>query len=49
MNNVRSEIIFNRALLWLVAANVTQNKIVGIMFLACSVVNLVKSYQVWEG
>lgn len=51
MNRLRSEILFNRAMLWLmlshVELNVVDNKFFAGCYLIFGVLNLVKSARIW--
>lgn len=40
----KAEILFNRALLWLVLIHLTTSKVAAIMFTVCAVLNLVQSF-----
>ena len=40
----KAEILFNRALLWIVLLHLTDNKVAAIMFTVCAVLNLVQSF-----
>ena len=46
-NELKSEILFNRALLWLLLANITMlrgdNMAVAILYIVCGVLNIVRS------
>ena len=50
MGKLRSEILFNRALLWLVLSQTVSDefKFIGVIDVVCAVFNLWKSYKVWE-
>ena len=50
MGKLRSEILFNRALLWLLLsyATIREFKFIGVLNLVCAMFNLWKSYKVWE-
>ena len=40
----KAEILFNRALLWIVLLHLTDNKVAAIMFTVCAALNLVQSF-----
>ena len=44
----KAEILFNRALLWIVLLHLTDNKVAAIMFTVCAVLNLVQSFVTWK-
>ncbi|MBR3223700.1 MAG: hypothetical protein IKF78_00070 [Atopobiaceae bacterium] len=39
----KSEILFNRALLWVVLLHLTDNKVAATMFTVCSLLNIIDS------
>lgn len=49
MNELRQEILFNRGLLWLVLAHLTDSKLVAALFAIGAIYNVFKSlYEGWE-
>ena len=44
----KAEILFNRALLWLVLIHLTTSKVASIMFTVCAALNLVQSFVTWK-
>ena len=44
----KAEILFNRALLWIVLLHLTDNKVAAIMFTVCAALNLVQSFVTWK-
>ena len=52
MNKLRSEVLFNRALLWLVLSNIaihyTGSKVIAGSYLMVAAYNVVKSMHVWS-
>ena len=50
MRNLKSEILFNRALLWLVLAGlVSENKPLMTIYLIACISAIWSSYKAWEG
>ena len=49
MRRIRSEILFNRALLWLLMAYLANNLVVSLLFSATSAFSLWMSYKAWKG
>ena len=51
MGRIRSEILFNRALLWLLMAELvgTGTPVVFALDIACAMLNFWKSYVAWRG
>ena len=45
LNNNRSEIMFNRALLWLVLAHVTESVALAVVFVACALWCLLTAFM----
>lgn len=45
---IKSAVLFNRALLWVVLMHLTTSRVAAIMFLVCAVLNLISSLVTWE-
>lgn len=45
---IKSVVLFNRALLWIVLMHLTTSKSAAIMFTVCAVLNLVESFRAWR-
>lgn len=49
VNEIKSEILFNRAILWLVMMHLTDSKLVAALFAIGAICNVFKSlYEGWE-
>ena len=45
---IKSAVLFNRALIWIVLMHLTTSKAAAIMFTVCAVLNLVDSFVAWK-
>ena len=45
---IKSAVLFNRALIWIVLMHLTTSKAEAIMFTVCAVLNLVSSFVAWK-
>ena len=45
MDEVKAEILFNRALIWIVMMHLTDNRTIGILFAVCAVLNIAQSWM----
>ena len=45
MNEVKAAVLFNRALIWIVMMQLTDNRTIGILFAVCAVLNIAKSWM----
>lgn len=45
---IKSAILFNRALIWIVLMHLTTSKAAAIMFTVCAALNLVNSFVAWR-
>lgn len=43
MDNLKSEVLFNRALMWVVLMHLTENKTAAMLFAVCGVLSLLRS------
>lgn len=48
MTNLKSEILFNRALLWAALMHLTESRAASVCFALLAVLNLWKSFKAWE-
>ena len=44
MDNLKSEVLFNRAMLWLLMAHATESKVAAMLFAINAVLNLLRSF-----
>lgn len=45
--NIKSEILFNRALLWVALMHLTESRAASACFALCAVLNIWKSFKEW--
>lgn len=45
--NIKSEILFNRALLWVALMHLTESRAASVCFALCAVLNIWKSFKAW--
>jgi len=45
---IKSAVLFNRALIWIVLMHLTTSKEAAIMFTVCAVLNLINSFVAWK-
>ena len=46
MDNLKSEVLFNRALIWLALMHLTESRAASACFALCAVLNLFKAWEV---
>lgn len=49
MNKVLTETLFNRALLWMIIADLSDNRYFKVFYLLCATFNIYKSFKKWSG
>lgn len=47
--NIKAEILFNRALLWVALMHLTESRAASACFAICAVLNIWKSFKEWAG
>lgn len=45
---IKSAVLFNRALIWVVLMHLTTSKEAAIMFTVCAVLNMIDSFVAWK-
>ncbi len=45
---IKSVVLFNRALIWIVLMHLTTSKVAAIMFTVCAALNLIDSFMAWK-
>ena len=45
---IKSAVLFNRALIWVVLMHLTTSKAAAIMFAVCAALNLIDSFVAWR-
>lgn len=49
MSKLLSEVLFNRALLWVALMHLTESRAASACFALCAVLNIWKSFKEWAG
>lgn len=45
---IKSAVLFNRALIWIVLMHLTTSKVAAIMFTVCAALNIIDSFVAWR-
>ena len=45
---IKSAVLFNRALIWIALTHLTTSKVAAIMFTVCAALNIIDSFVAWK-